>query len=152
MRNDNPTSRRMGFGYKAHQKAGVPWSPPTTASAHNLGVFIKARPHLRSVAEAMLKAGKSGDTIIYDLRCDGCDGDFSLAYWRDRDGEDWREEIFKRTEAEVREKFVWAKTNGADHALSLHKRDPSSGIWTEFDDWIRPENENLGEAAVPAAR
>lgn len=104
---DGPSSGRMGFGYRQHREAGIPFRAPASNGQMNLRQFVSRHPELSDRVAAAQREGRRPASIIDELRLEGHDGSFSVVLWKDPEGEDYIEERFGTCPEKLRELVTW---------------------------------------------
>lgn len=142
---DGPASGRMGFGYRQHREAGVPFQPPPSNGQLNLRQLLTRHPKLRDRVEAALRDGQRPASIIEDLRLEGCDGSFSVVLCKDREGEDFIEERFGICPDELRELVNWGLRIRVYGSAELWQLGPD-GEWRSIQSWPAEATSADGES------
>ena len=131
---DGPTSGRMGFGYRQHRKAGVPFRAPASAGQVNLRQFLARHPGLQDRVAAAQSQGRRAGSIIEDLRLEGHDGSFSLVLWKDAERHDYIEERFDPSPGKLRDLVRWGMNLRLYGAAELWQRG-GDGEWRSIETW-----------------
>lgn len=134
MMRDGPASGRMGFGYRQHREAGVPFRAPSSNGQINLRQFLARHPHLRDRVDAAQRDGQRPASIIEDLRLEGCDGEFSVVLYRGREGNDFVEERFGACPDQLRELVNWGLGIRVYGSAELWQLGPD-GEWSVIQTW-----------------
>lgn len=131
---DGPASGRMGFGYRQHQKAGIPFRAPASSSELNLRQFVARHPELKDRVAAARAQGRRPASIIDELRLEGCDGSFSVELWKDPEGEVFIEERFGPCPDTLRELVAWGMGLRLYGSAEMWRRE-ADGEWRSIQSW-----------------
>jgi len=131
---DGPASGRIGFGYRQHQKAGIPFRAPASSGQLNLRQFVARHPELSDRVAAARAQGRRPASIIDELRLEGHDGSFSVELWKDAEGDNFIEERFGACPEKLRELVSWGlglRLYGSAELWQLG----SDGEWRSIQAW-----------------
>ena len=146
MSKDGPPSGGIRYGWKQHQKAGVPFVRPTPNGEANLRMFLLKHPELALIAAERLRAKEPAGRVLECFRLEGRAGRFAVDYWRGSACEVWAHVEYSDDEQKLRTDIERDLRVGIYKGASLTRFNPNlpkdgdpSSQWEEVDTFLKTE-------------